>query len=106
MQMSFGRGGGGGRDESINDYTWPEAKPPFYSGRIPVDPMNRAWVQRHVQAGSSATYDVFARTGERVATFELPHGSRIVGFGRESVYVVSPDDFDLNYLKRYAMPSM
>lgn len=106
MQMSFGRGGRGGGDQSINDYTWPESKPPFYSGRIPVDPMNRAWVQRHVQAGDPATYDVFDRAGERVATFELPHASRVVGFGAESVYVVEPDEFDLNYLKRYAMPPM
>lgn len=106
MQMSFGRGGQGGGDQSINDYTWPESKPPFYSGRIPVDPMNRAWVQRHVQAGAPATYDVFDRSGERVATFELPHASRVVGFGAESVYVVEPDEFDLNYLKRYAMSPM
>lgn len=106
MRMSFSRGGPGARDQSIDDYTWPETKPPFYSGRIPVDPAGRAWVQRHVEAGEPSTYDVFDRSGARVATFALPHASRVVGFGAESVYVVEPDDFDLNYLKRYAMPRM
>lgn len=106
MEMSFSRGGMGGQDQSIDDYTWPDVKPPFYSDRIPVDPMSRAWVRRHVEAGEPTTYDVFDRSGERVATFELPHASRVVGFGEASVYVVEPDEFDLNYLKRYAMPRM
>lgn len=105
LQMNFGRGGpGGAEEESIDDYTWPEVKPPFYAQRIPVDPMNRAWVRRHVDAGEASTYDIFDRSGERIATYLLPHGERVIGFGAESIYVVAYDDFDLNYLRRYAMP--
>ena len=100
------RGGpGGAEEESIDDYTWPEVKPPFYAQRIPVDPMNRAWVRRHVDAGEASTYDIFDRSGERIATYLLPHGERVIGFGTESIYVVAYDEFDLNYLRRYAMPS-
>jgi len=105
MQTSFSRGGmGGGEDPSIDDYQWPETKPPFYSGRIVVDGMHRAWVRRHVEAGEPSTYDVFDRAAERTATYTLPHGSRILGFGEGAIYVVSSDEFDLNYLERYAMP--
>jgi hypothetical protein len=106
IQTNFSRGGGGGGDDpSVDDYEWPEHKPAFYSGRIVVDPMNRAWVRRHVEAGAPSTYDVFDRSAAREATYTLPHGSRVVGFGEDVVYVVSSDEFDLNYLQRYAMPA-
>jgi hypothetical protein len=104
MSMSFARGGGQRGDREIDRYTWPEFKPPFYSGRIPVDPSGRAWVRRHVEAGEPSTYDVFDSAGALVGTVELEHGKRILGFGARGVYVVSYDEFDLNYLERYPMP--
>ncbi|MGB1841703.1 MAG: hypothetical protein ACPHWZ_11405, partial [Longimicrobiales bacterium] len=102
----FGRGGGGANaeDEELDQYTWPDVKPPFYGTRIIVDPQDRAWVRRHVDAGQPTLYDVFDRQGERVATYELPFRSRVVSFGASGVYVASLDDFDLNYLHRYTMP--
>jgi len=103
MSMTFARGGSGGNRE-IDQYVWPEEKPPFYSGRIPVDPMGRAWVRRHVEAGEPSTYDVFDTTGIRIGYVLLDHGKRVIGFGANGVYVVSYDEFDLNYLERYAMP--
>lgn len=103
MSMSFARGGGGA-DRGIDRYNWPEVKPPIYSGRIPVDPDGRAWVRRHVEAGDPSTYDVFDLAGERIGTVLLDHGKRIIGFGKNVLYVVSFDEFDLNYLERYAMP--
>lgn len=104
LSTSFSRGGGGRGDEDLDQYAWPDTKPPFYGSRILVDPSNRAWVRRHVDAGDPTTYDVFDRAGERVATYTLPFGSRVVGFGPSGLYVASIDDFDLNYLHRYAMP--
>jgi hypothetical protein len=104
--MSFQRGGGGGPNREIDGYTWPERMPPIYGGRIPVDPSGRAWVRRHVAAGEPSAYDVFDGQGERVGTVTLDPGSRVVGFGRRGVYVVAFDEFDLNYLERYAMPSL
>lgn len=38
------------------------------------------------------------------ATYTLEGDRRVVGFGEGSVYVVSYDEFDLNYLERYALP--
>ena len=105
LTTRFGRGGGGrDEDEDLDQYAWPESKPPFYGTRITVDPENRAWVRRHVDAGEPTTYDVFDRAGERIATFELPYRSRVVAFGALGVYVASLDEYDLNYLHRYAMP--
>lgn len=105
MAMSFGRGGSDSSTREIDQYTWPEEKPPFYSGRIPVDPAGRAWVRRHVEAGEESTYDVFDGSGKRVATVLLPNGKRVIGFGEGTFYVVAYDEFDLNYLERYAIPA-
>jgi hypothetical protein len=88
----------------MDQYTWPEVKPPSYGGRIPVDPENRAWVRRQVEAGEPSTYDVFDESGNRLATVLLEGGKRVVGFGEGTVYVVAYDEFDLNYLERYDMP--
>jgi len=105
MAMSFARGGAEGSPREIDQYTWPEEKPPFYSGRIPVDPSGKAWVRRHVEAGEESTYDIFDRSGNRVATVLLPHGKRVIGFGEGAFYVVTYDEFDLNYLEKYALPA-
>jgi hypothetical protein len=104
MSMTFGRGGEESGPREIDQYTWPEQKPPFYGGRIPVDPINRAWVRRHVDAGEPSTYDVFDESGGKVGTVLLDNGKRVVGFGEGAVYVVGFDEFDLNYLQRYVMP--
>jgi hypothetical protein len=104
MQMSFSRGGAAGRQREIDQYPWPDTKPPFYSGRIDVDPQGRAWVRRQVEAGQPATYDLFDRSGNPVDTVTLPNNRRVIGFGRGSVYVVAYDEVDLGYLERYAMP--
>jgi hypothetical protein len=101
--MSFQRGGAGER-RAIDQYQWPDEKPPFYSGRLPVDGMSRVWVRRHVDAGAASTYDVFDRSARHVATYTLDPGKRVVGFGPSSVYVVAFDEFDLTYLERYALP--
>ncbi|MBT8396238.1 MAG: hypothetical protein HKO65_12215 [Gemmatimonadetes bacterium] len=103
LSMNFARGGGGNRE--IDQYTWPEAKPPLYSGRIPVDPMGRAWVRRHVDAGGATTYDVFEESGTRIGTVLLETGKRVIGFGPSGIYVVAYDEFDLNYLERYDWPA-
>lgn len=105
MTMSFARGGDSRGRREIDAYTWPQVKPPFYSGRVPMDPLGRAWVRRHVEAGDPSTYDVLAPDGSLVGRVLLDHGKRIVGFGRRGVYVVSYDELDLNYLERHAMPS-
>jgi hypothetical protein len=104
VTMSFARGGSD-PDRVIDSYTWPEEKPGFYSGRIPVDFAGRAWVRRHVEAGESSTYDVFDAAGTRLETVLLPNGKRVIGFGTNAVYIVSYDEFDLNYLEKYLMPS-
>jgi len=105
QSMTFARGGGGSGNREIDQYTWPEVKPPIYSGRLPIDPMGRAWIRRHVEAGEPSTYDVVDQEGHRVGTVLLGQDRRVIGFGDRGVYVVAYDEFDLNYLERYEMPT-
>jgi hypothetical protein len=104
ISTNLSRGGGDGGAREIDQYTWPDRAPAFRAGRVPVDPLGRAWVARHVPAGGASIYDVFDRSGARVGSFELAPGTRVVGFGASSLYAVSYDDFDLNYLERYPLP--
>ena len=104
--MSLQRGGAVGGRREADRFTWPDRKPAFQGGRIPVDPRGRAWLRRHVKAGDPTAYDLFDRAGLRVGTVTLEAGKRVVGFGVRSVYAVSFDDFDLAYLERYALPSL
>jgi hypothetical protein len=106
VQMGFQRGGPGGSRREIDQYDWPDVKAPFYQGRIPVDSEGRAWVRRHRRAGEPALYDVFGTDGDILGSITLPGEGTIVGFGRRAIYVVTYDEFDLNYLQRFAMPAL
>jgi hypothetical protein len=106
VQMGFQRGGAGGGRREIDQYEWPDVMAPFYQGRIPVDGQGRAWVRRHRRAGAPALYDVFGADGDLVGSVTLPEDGTIVGFGQATIYVVTYDEFDLNYLERYAMPAL
>jgi hypothetical protein len=85
--------------------TWPARIPPFLDGTLSVDGMGRVWVKRTVPFNElSASYDVFDATAKRVLTVKLPPRAKLVGFGRNSVYLVRTDDDDLQHLQRYAAP--
>jgi len=105
VETNMQRGGGGGEPDPSR-YEWPETLPAVYPGRIPIDPLDRAWVRRQVGADGPPTYDVFDRGGQRLTTLELEPDRVVIGFGRDAVYVVRYDEFNLNYLERYAMPEL
>ena len=105
-QMAFQRGGGGpgGDDDDLDQYDWPDSKPAFYATGLQVDPSGRAWVRRHLDAGEAPLFDIFGTDAQHVGTVQLPANRRVVGFGFGTLYAVYMDEFDLNYLERYAMP--
>ncbi len=102
---TFYRGSSGRSEEpDYDNFSWPDVKPALHSVTVRVDPRGRAWVRRHVPAGSSSAYDVFDRDGDLVGAFTLDGDRRVAGFGPASVYMVAFDEFDLAYLERYALP--
>lgn len=96
--------GGASRDDDLDGYEWPAAKPAFYGRPIPVDSSGRAWVRRHRDGGDTPVYDVFDGSGTREMAVELAPERRVVGFGNGRVYVVRMDEYGLQFLERYGLP--
>jgi hypothetical protein len=112
VMMTFG--GPGGRtaapppsvSATQDDPEWPETKPVF-SGRqaVLVTPEGEVFVERLRKAGDLVpVYDVFDGAGRLSRQITLRPRSRVVGFGKGTVYVTRSDEDDLQYLERYRWP--
>lgn len=85
---------------------WPERLPPFLANAASFAPDGMLWVKRTTVAGAPPRYDVIDPAGRLVRQVVLPLRSRVVGFGKASVYVSRYDQDDLQYLQRYALPKL
>lgn len=110
MTRTEGPGGGSaqarpGRATDLPPITdWPEYKPPFVANAAVVAPDGNLWVRRTRPAGDNAPfYDVFNGKGQLVGHVRLPKGTRLVGFGAKSAYLVRTDADDLQYLQKYSL---
>jgi hypothetical protein len=104
MQFSRGRSMPGGARGEMEDYQWPDVLPAFRSGRSRVAPNGFVWVERYGHAGSPTLYDVFDRSGTRIAQIRLPADREVIGFGRSAVFAVHVDDVGLYWLEVYDPP--
>ncbi len=112
MMVSIGGGGGAssssapsaGPPQSEPDFS--ETMPPFNGrGTVQATPDGEVWVLRTRPASDKVpSYDVFDRTGALVRRVTLNPRSRVVGFGKGTVYVARTDDDDLQWLQRYPKP--
>ena len=84
--------------------SWPEVKPPFLGNAAIVAPDGNLWVLRTAPAGDDVPhYDVYDGYGRLTDRIALPAGTRLVGFGRTSAYLVRTDADELQYLARYRL---
>ncbi|MES2305693.1 MAG: hypothetical protein V4558_09300 [Gemmatimonadota bacterium] len=86
---------------------WPEFKPPIMdmNGAAQFDPDGNLWVLRSRGLHDSVPkYDVISQSRGLLGQVALPPRSRVVGFTRGSVFVAHPDEDDLEWLERYALP--
>ncbi len=94
------------------EYEWPEYLPPFL--RTPLNrpkivqfaPDGTLWVERTRAAEVPRLFDVIDTVGQVIKQVRLPENRHLAGFGNGTVYLVRVDEFDLQYLERYRMPSM
>jgi hypothetical protein len=109
-----GMGGGGGNAVRFGDSNNPPPKPPARQLPDPLPPATydrawiasdgRAWVQRNQHLHEKRPlFDVFDRTGRRVAVYRLPENRTMVGFGNGVAYAYATDDDGLQWLERYPM---
>lgn len=98
---------------SINpaDLPWgdfPEAKPPIPSSGIAAmfDANGNLWVARTGKVGDAVPhFDVIAEGKGLIGHVDLPKGTRLLGFGKNAVYVARSEEGS-DWLERYAMPKM
>jgi hypothetical protein len=77
----------------------------FATAAVVVAPGGEAWVLRTRPAGDKVpTCDVFNKAGALVKKVALNPNSRVVGFGKGTVYVARTDEDDLQWLQRYTRP--
>lgn len=87
------------------EMTWPAVKPPFVANSVFLSTDGRMWAMRsRAHDDSMHTYDVFDASGRVAERVRLPARTRLVGFGKGTVYLARTDDDDLQILERYRMP--
>lgn len=81
--------------------TWPRTLPPFLSNALSMGLDGRLWVQRTTDDLNRPEFDVFDTAGRLVERVIFPVRTRLVGHGRDVVYLVRLDEDDLQYLERH-----
>ena len=96
----------GNRAKMEDDLRWVDRLAPIRANSaLTAAPNGQLMVLRAQWSGAMETdYDIFDRTGRRIATLALPDSERIVGFGNRSVYVSARDGDGFYYLRRHPWP--
>lgn len=95
-------GGAGARPARASSYV-PDRYP--FALRVAIAPGPEAWVERAMPGEDALpTYDVFDRSGRRVARYRLPQGRRLIGFGDGTLYASREDEVGLSWVERYRYP--
>ena len=75
-----------------DEIRWAAQPPPFRAEAfVGFDDAGRLWVQRTTFGDEGGRYDVFGRDGSLIGRVELPPMHRVVGFGRDAVYIARLD---------------
>jgi hypothetical protein len=83
---------------------WPEFLPALLDRAVAFAPDGTLWVSRAVAADSPPVLDRIDGAGKVIGRVVLPSGTKLIGFGAKSVYLVRIDADDLQYLQRYSLP--
>ena len=87
---------------------FPAYKPPMPTGNnvAMFDANGNLWIARSTTRGDDVPhYDVIAEGKGIIGRVNLPTGTRLLGFGKNSVYLARADEGS-DWLERYSMPKM
>jgi hypothetical protein len=86
--------------------TWAKEVPPFRDDAfVAFSPDGLLWIQRTTFHREGSRYDIIGPAGTLVDRVALPEGHRIIGFGRNAMYLVRRDADDLEFLQRWPFPN-
>jgi hypothetical protein len=84
---------------------WASEVPPFRPDAfVAFAPDGLLWIQRTTFRREGGRYDLIGPDGSLVDRVRFPDGHRVVGFGRDAMYVVRRDADDLEFLQRRPLP--
>ncbi len=84
---------------------WPTVVPPFLEKALLALPDGRIAIKRvSFEAGRKNQYDIVDRRGVLSAVLHLPRNERLIGSGKQFVYVAVTDVDDVQYLRRHSWP--
>ena len=93
---------GTGYEEFLRELEWPKAYPAY--GRLVVDGADNLWVQEFpIPGGEIRSWTIYAKSGAKIAVISLPKGLRLLEAGANYVLGVSQDEFDVDYVRVYAL---
>ena len=104
-------GEGAGRSSSSSGRTrrpvdadrFPDFVPPFKRGYAPAAPWGEIWLELQIALDEEhSVFDVLGRDGQLQRRVAVPGRARVVGFGEGVVYIARKDEFDLEWLEKYA----
>jgi hypothetical protein len=104
-ELAGGRGGSMPMIVPEGPELWPATMPPIRESLIRIDSKSRAWVA--VADAATATgdrFDLLDANGRRLQAVRLPEGMRLVGMGKEVLYLTKEDEDGLLHLLRYPLP--
>jgi hypothetical protein len=94
-----------GEKAKADDTPWADRIAPIRPNALLGTPEGNLLVLRAQWLQAMDTnYDLFDRTGRRIATLALPDSERIVGFGVRSAYVSVRDGDGFHHLRRHPWP--
>lgn len=96
--------GGTSKPKFTEPIEWPSLLPPFLGDAVRFAPDGILWIERTAAAAAPQTFDLIDRRGRLTSHVVLPPRTRLVGFGKATMYVVRIDADDLEYLQRYTRP--
>jgi hypothetical protein len=110
-----GRGPGGGLGQApppseaevlsmVETNEFADRHAPFDPATIRLAPEGALWVGVTPSTRMPATFDVFARGGDRTVRVTLPPGRTLLAVGARHLYAVARDELDLETLERYPRP--
>ena len=92
--------------KQVEAYPWADRIAPVRSSSATIAaPDGKLLVLRAQWSKEPDTrYDVFDRSGQRLAQLVLPDSERVMGFGPRSIYISVRDGDDFHYLRRHPWP--
>lgn len=110
VARSLSQGAPSGLRPTLPPMEFPETMPPFGGEGLggsytSVSPDGETWVERlRAMSDSVPRYDVLDASGTLVRQVILPPRGRVLALGRDAVYVMVPDEDDVQFVRRYAIP--